>query len=389
MICYDVDTALAEVPVNSVGLTDDTDFKTLETAVAYNASGMALYWHFITPAGAYTCTAVTPTTAGTYDWAHQQQGMYTIEIPASGGASINNDTEGFGYFTGFATGVLPWRGPTVCFRAAALNDALVEGGDLLDVSVTQFGGTNGTFSGGRAEVNTSHIAGSAVSTSTAQLGVNVVNFGGSAGTFASGRPEVNASHIAGSSVSTSTAQLGVNVVNFGGSAGTFASGRPEVNSSHWGGTAVASATPNVNIAQISGDSVAADNAESFFDGTGYAGTNNVIPSVTTVTTTTTATNLTNAPTSGDLTATMKASVNAEVLDVLNTDTFSEPGQGTPAATTSLAAKINYLYKAWRNKKTQTATTYSLFADDATTVDQKSTVSGDGTTTTVGEIATGP
>lgn len=40
---------------------------------------------------------------------------------------------------------------------------------------------------------------------------------------------------------------------------------------------------NANVTQISGDSVAADNAESFFDGTGYAGTNNVIPSVTTVT----------------------------------------------------------------------------------------------------------
>ena len=34
---------------------------------------------------------------------------------------------------------------------------------------------------------------------------------------------------------------------------------------------------------ISGDSAAADNAESFFDGTGYAGTNNVIPTVTTLT----------------------------------------------------------------------------------------------------------
>lgn len=45
----------------------------------------------------------------------------------------------------------------------------------------------------------------------------------------------------------------------------------------------------VNVAQISGDSTAADNAESFFDGTGYAGTNNVIP---TVTTTGTATNVT-------------------------------------------------------------------------------------------------
>ena len=38
-----------------------------------------------------------------------------------------------------------------------------------------------------------------------------------------------------------------------------------------------------NVVEISGDSVAADNAEAFFDGTGYAGTNNVIPTVTTLT----------------------------------------------------------------------------------------------------------
>jgi hypothetical protein len=40
---------------------------------------------------------------------------------------------------------------------------------------------------------------------------------------------------------------------------------------------------NANATQLSGDATAADNAESFFDGTGYAGTNNVIPTVTTVT----------------------------------------------------------------------------------------------------------
>jgi hypothetical protein len=38
-----------------------------------------------------------------------------------------------------------------------------------------------------------------------------------------------------------------------------------------------------NVTQISGDATAADNAESFFDGTGYAGTNNVIPTVSNVT----------------------------------------------------------------------------------------------------------
>jgi len=106
---------------------DDTDFKAIETAVAYNAAGLALYWHFVTAAGAYTVTAVTPTTGGDYDWTDQgDAGIYTIEIPASGGASINNDTEGFGWFTGKATGVLPWRGPVIGFRAAGLNNLLVE-----------------------------------------------------------------------------------------------------------------------------------------------------------------------------------------------------------------------------------------------------------------------
>lgn len=144
-IYYDVDTALTEVPVNIFPLTDDTDFKTRETAVAYNAAGMDLVWNFVSSDGQFTQTAVTPTTAGTYDWAHQGDGMYTIEIPASGGASINNDTEGYGWFTGIATGVLPWRSPVFGFRAAALNDALLDGGDLLDVNLTQIDGsaTNG------------------------------------------------------------------------------------------------------------------------------------------------------------------------------------------------------------------------------------------------------
>ena len=84
-----------------------------------------------------------------------------------------------------------------------------------------------------------------------------------------------------------------------------------------------------------------------------------------------------------------AEVNAEVVDALNTDTYAEPGQGAPGATISLAAKIGYLYKSWRNRSTQTATQYSLYNDDATTVDHKSTVSDNGTTADKGEVGTGP
>ncbi len=122
----DVDTALAEVPVNVMPLIDDTDFKTIENAVVYNAAGMALKWHFVTTTGVMTETAVIPTTAGVHDWTDQgTSGLYALEIPASAG-TINNDTEGFGWFTGVATGILPWRGPVIGFRAAGLNDALID-----------------------------------------------------------------------------------------------------------------------------------------------------------------------------------------------------------------------------------------------------------------------
>ena len=129
-----VDTAV-EVFVNSMPLVDDTDFKTIETGVAYNAAGMDLVWNFQTPAGVVTQTAVTPTTAGNYDWTHVGDGMYKIEIPASGGASINNNTEGFGWFTGVATGILPWASPIYQFVPANVANSLVTGSDYLKVDI--------------------------------------------------------------------------------------------------------------------------------------------------------------------------------------------------------------------------------------------------------------
>jgi hypothetical protein len=83
-----------------------------------------------------------------------------------------------------------------------------------------------------------------------------------------------------------------------------------------------------------------------------------------------------------------AEVNAEVVDAIYTDTYDEPSQGAPPATASLISKVNYLYKSWRNKKTQTTTTRSIYADNGTTVDHKATDSDDGTTFTKGELGTG-
>lgn len=124
----DVDVTLTEVPVNIMPLIDDGDFKARETGVVYNQAGMDLVWNLVTADGSFSQTAVTPTTGGgDHDWSHQGDGMYSIKIPATGGADISNDTEGFAWFTGYCTGVLPWRGPVIGFRAASHNNYFIEG----------------------------------------------------------------------------------------------------------------------------------------------------------------------------------------------------------------------------------------------------------------------
>lgn len=97
---------------------------------------------------------------------------------------------------------------------------------------------------------------------------------------------------------------------------------------------LSTATQSVNVSQLSGDTTAADNAEAFFDGTGYAGTNNVIPTVTTLTGHTAQT--------GDafarLGAPAGASVSADIAAIeAQTDDIGAAGAGLTAITTDLAA----------------------------------------------------
>lgn len=92
---------------------------------------------------------------------------------------------------------------------------------------------------------------------------------------------------------------------------------------------------------------------------------------------------------GSLGATAKSDVNAEVVDVINTDTSGEPGQGAPPAAASLRTKVDYLFKYFRNRKRQTTTQFELYADDGTTVDQKATISKTTGVGVYGEMVTGP
>lgn len=177
MIWMDVDIALSEVPVNTVPLTSDSDFKTVDEGIAYNESGMDLYWHFVKTDGTTTVTSVTPTTSGLHDWNHQDHGMYTLEIPASGG-TINNDTEGFGYFTGVADAVLPFRGPTIGFRAAALNNAMIDGGDYLDVNIVEISGDSTAADNLELQYDTTGLTGGTFPSTQDQVGAIAATSGG-------------------------------------------------------------------------------------------------------------------------------------------------------------------------------------------------------------------
>lgn len=84
-----------------------------------------------------------------------------------------------------------------------------------------------------------------------------------------------------------------------------------------------------------------------------------------------------------------ANINAEMVDVMNTDTITLPGQAAPPLAPTHREAIGWLYKVLRNRTSQTATQFSLYADDESTVDAKATVSDDATTAIVQELITGP
>ena len=276
MIWMDVDTAVS-APANIVPLVSDSDFKTVDETIAYNESGMLLYWHFVTTAGTLSITIVTPTAAGTHDWDHTDHGMYMVGIPASGGANIDNDREGFGYFTGVADNVLPFRGPTIGFRAVALNNALIDGGDNLDVNVTQWLGTAPlALSSQRVQVDVQAIEGLASAATVLGLwlaeGVQTVADSGTTTTlvdavltqaddywngamliFRSGTNEGRTAIITDFDAGTDTL--------------TFTPAVPDAVTTE--GYVLVPGLGHADITAISHDATAADNLEAQFDGTGY------------------------------------------------------------------------------------------------------------------------
>lgn len=128
-----------------------------------------------------------------------------------------------------------------------------------------------------------------------------------------------------------------------------------------------------NVTQISGDSVAADNAEAFFDNTGF------VASASTIGTVTTAAALT---TNNDKTGYRLSSTGVD--DILD-EAITEPA-GIFTWPATLRTIGGWLGAVSRNKLTQTATTQVVRNDADNANIASSTVSDNGTTFTRGEFS---
>lgn len=105
-------------------------------------------------------------------------------------------------------------------------------------------------------------------------------------------------------------------------------------------------------------------------------------------------NVIGVPVGADISADIAATatpvdVNAQVLDVLNVDTFALPGQVAPPLAPTLVETLTWLYKVFRNETDQTATLWQLKADDGATVDARAVVSDVAGTATKEKVGSGP
>lgn len=79
-----------------------------------------------------------------------------------------------------------------------------------------------------------------------------------------------------------------------------------------------------------------------------------------------------------------AGFNADAVTKIWAENFIDIPAGTPGASPTIFAAMNYLYEVWRNKTETTSTEITLYRDDGSTILCESTISDDGTTFSKGE-----
>jgi len=215
-------TASQEVPLGH--FVDSTDGNTEETALTIANTDIKLW-----KSGATTLASKNSGGA-----THISNGVYYCTLDAT-------DTNTLGPLVLYVhvAGALAVR-VECCVLASNVYDSLIGGGDVLDVSVTQWLGSAAATptTAGVPEVDVTHWLGSAAATPTN-----------------AGVPEVDVTHVSGAAVSTAAAQLGVNAVQAGGTAwgsgaitsGAFAAGAI---------TASAIAADAIGASELAADAVA-------------------------------------------------------------------------------------------------------------------------------------
>ncbi len=143
MIYLKQSTASQEVLLGP--FVDSTDGVTAETALSIANTDIKVF-----KAGA--TTLANKNSGGA---THISAGNYYAVLDAT-----DTDTLGSGALIVQVSGALAVRHDFVVLPANVY-DSLIGGTDVLNADVTQFGGSNGTFSSGRPEVNTTHAAGTA------------------------------------------------------------------------------------------------------------------------------------------------------------------------------------------------------------------------------------
>ena len=189
---------------------DDTDGKTAETALTLSQADVQLSKND----GAFAQKGETTSAS------HKTLGYYSCNFNTT-------DTGTLGLLTlaVHESGALPVRHDYLVVPANVY-DSLVAGSDTLQADVTQFNGTNGTFSSGRPEVNTTHAAGTAWGSgaiTAASIAANAITSAKIAtdaiGSAQIAADAIGASELAASAVTEMQTAVDASLVNYDGGNG--------------------------------------------------------------------------------------------------------------------------------------------------------------------------
>jgi hypothetical protein len=345
---------------------DATDFTTRETGL----TGFTVYR---SRDGAAAAAMTTPTINETDSI--NMPGVYELLLDEDMTIGAGNDTEEMCFHI-TASGMHPVT------RTIELYRTKITTGNTLDVTATGAAGIDW----GNVENASTPVDLSATSLSLCDTVTDVTN---EAGVIASGTAQA----VTGTTIQLASAEtfaddelVGATVVISGGSTGV---GQARVITDYVGATDTATVdtwttTPTGTVtyqvfatAPASATSLASVNVTQW-DGAAVATpTQAGVPEVDVTFVSGAAEDIATATSVSALNDISTAQVNAEVLDVLNVDTFGEPS-GVPAATDTLATKLGYLYMALRNRVDVTATK-KTFYDDGGVGEWEKDLSDDGTT----------